>query len=118
MPQDVTLEGFDETVGFAAVGPVGPDDEPADTDPLVCLDDIERDLPWCGDGDLEWPKHRRSRSGLSESIQLSDQLACPVRRGEPAEPSITETERPGKGRLRVTSDNDWRMRILYRGRKL
>lgn len=51
--KDVPLEGFDESVGFAATGPIRPDDEPADTDPLVCLDDVERDVTRSGDGDLE-----------------------------------------------------------------
>jgi hypothetical protein len=64
------LEGVDEAVGFVGVGGVRSYDEPTDTDPLVGLDYVERDLARSGDGDLEWPQHRWSGLGLSEVLQV------------------------------------------------
>jgi hypothetical protein len=112
------MEGLDETVGFAALGRVRPNDEPTDTDLFVDLDDIEGDLARGGDGDLEWSQHHWSRLDLNEFLQVLDQFASPLWRGEPAEPSVAEASRPGKCCLRVASNHDRRVRILYWCREL
>jgi hypothetical protein len=112
------LEGVDEAVGFVGVGGVRSYDEPTDTDPLVGLDYVERDLARSGDGDLEWPQHRWSGLGLSEVLQVLDQFASLVWRGEPAEPAIADACRSSKRCSRVTSDHDRRVRILHRCREL
>lgn len=93
--ENIPMEGLDEAVGFVALGVVRPDDEPIDTDPLVGLDDLERELARGGHGDLEWSQHWRSRLGLYEVLQVLDQFASPLGRGESAEPSIADPSHSG-----------------------
>jgi hypothetical protein len=116
--QDIEPKVLDESVGLVAVGSVRPDDEPTDTDSIIRLDNVGGYCAWGGNRDLERTQHGWSRLCFNQLVQLSDQLASPVDRSEPAEPPIADAGRSGKGCHGVTSDHDWRVWILHWCREL